>query len=99
MSFKRHLHCGNPSLFSGPTVVQSRPKSHTFTVNRVYRPKKMASKTVVGSFMVKSSCGLDKISGIFLAKKTTSKDSCFVRGFLIFFCRLSNSFHLKLSNM
>ena len=33
MSFKRHCHCGNPSLFSGATAVQSWPKSHTFTVN------------------------------------------------------------------
>ena len=33
LSFKRHLHCGNPFLFSGATAVQSRPKSHTFTVN------------------------------------------------------------------
>ena len=34
MSFKRHYHCGNLSLFSRATAVQSRPKeSHKFTVN------------------------------------------------------------------
>ena len=29
MSSKRHLNCGNPSLFSGATAVQARPKSPT----------------------------------------------------------------------
>ena len=33
MSFKRHFQCGNVSLLSDATAVQSRPKSHTFTVN------------------------------------------------------------------
>ena len=33
MSFKRHYHRGDPSLFSGATAVQSRLKSHTFTLN------------------------------------------------------------------
>ena len=33
MSFKRHFHLGNPFLFSGATAVQSRPKSHIFTLN------------------------------------------------------------------
>ena len=40
MSFERHYHCGNPSLFSGNTAVPSRPKFHTFTVNlAVFAPQ------------------------------------------------------------
>ena len=45
MSFKRHYHCGNLSLFSGVTAVQSRPKSHTFTVNlTVFSPNQDGAK-------------------------------------------------------
>ena len=50
MSFKRHFHCGNPSLFSGATAVKSRPKFHTSFINLVvFSPTKMAPKTVEGS--------------------------------------------------
>ena len=35
MSFRRHYHCGKLSVFSGATAVQSRPKSHTFTIDFV----------------------------------------------------------------
>ena len=49
--FKIMAKVRNPSLFRGVTVVQSRPKSHTFTV--ILAPAKMASLTVERSINLK----------------------------------------------
>ena len=59
--FKIVAKDGNLSLFSGASAVQSRPKSHTFTVNlAVFAPQaRWRSKTVEGSILVKDAIKID----------------------------------------
>ena len=70
--FKVVAKVGHPSLFSGATAVQNRPKSHTFTVNfTVFAPQtRWRWKTVEGPIIQRCVTALPHVCNFFSAKAT-----------------------------
>ena len=70
--FKIVAKVGNRSLFSGATAVQSRPKSHTFTVNlALFAPTaKMAVKKPWKGVYPPSECRKNEVLGEEQASET-----------------------------